>query len=255
MKKFFKQLLFAYAFLTIIPGLGKVELKPEETGKSTVFYPVVGVTIGIGLYPISLLKALTPFTISVLMCAFIFLFSRALHADGLIDTIDGFLSGKKNKEDILFIMKDSRVGALGLIGAFSLYLIKISMFYEILRRSQNYPPLLMAVPALSRGGVAIAGWLFPYASEGEGFGKSFVASIGAAQAIISFILMVVVSISRNSMYSLFFAPFISLFWILWGGICKRKIGGITGDTIGAGIEISEVLSLVLIYAIQFLTFL
>lgn len=246
MKKLFKQFLFAYAFLTIIPGLGKIEIKPEDTGKSTLFYPIVGMTIGFGLYPISLLRALTPLTLAVLMCIYILIFSRALHADGLIDTIDGFLSGKRGPDLILSVMRDSRLGALGFIGAFSLYLVKICMFYEILIRTDSFIFLLVAVPALSRGGVALAGCMFPYAG-GEGLGKEFVASIGIPQAVFSFLFMLLFSFSKDNHLSILSAPLVALFWVLWGFLCRGKIGGITGDTIGAGIELAEVFGLILIY--------
>jgi adenosylcobinamide-GDP ribazoletransferase len=249
MKRFVKQLLFAYGFLTVIPGLGKITVDPEDTGKSTVFYPVVGMTIGLGFYPISLLRGFTPLTIAVVMCIFLLIFSRALHADGLIDTFDGFLSGKKNKDEILAVMRDSRQGALGFIAAFSLYILKICFFYEILRvRTGEFPLFLMAVPALSRGGVAVTGSVFPYAGGKKGLGKDFVSSIGPLQAILSFFLMVVFSFSRQNLFSLLYAPVSCVFWIVWSLICRRKIGGITGDTIGAGIELSELFVLMVMYA-------
>ena len=250
MKKVIRQFLFAFGFLTIIPGLGKIAAQPEDTGKSTIFFPVVGITIGLFLYPISLFKGLTPLTISVIMCVFILFFSRALHADGLIDTIDGFLSGKKKKDEILSVMRDSRLGAIGFICAFSLYLVKICLFYEILTgESDGFPFYLAAVPALSRGGVAVAGYVFLCADGQKGLGKAFISSIGFKQAIISFLLMGIISFSRNNLYSLLCAPLVSLFWILWGLICRRKIGGMTGDTFGAGIELSEVFSLIVMYVI------
>jgi adenosylcobinamide-GDP ribazoletransferase len=248
MKKFVKQLLFAYGFLTVIPGLGKITVDSEDTGKSTVFYPVVGMTIGLGFYPISLLRGLSPLTTAVVMSIFLLIFSRALHADGLIDTFDGFLSGEKNKDKILAVMRDSKQGALGFIAAFSLYLLKICFFYEILRgHTREFPLFLMAVPALSRGGVAVAGSVFPYAGGEKGLGKDFVSSIGPRQAIFSFFLMLVFSFSRQNFFSLLYAPVSCVFWIVWGLICRGKIGGITGDTIGAGIELSEVFVLMVMY--------
>ena len=247
MKKVFNQFLFAFGFLTIIPGLGGIKVSNEDTGKSVIFYPVVGLTIGFFLYLISLLNGLTPLTLSVIMCVFILFFSRGIHADGLLDTIDGFLSGRKKKEEIISVMRDPGLGALGFVGAFSLYTLKICLFYEILLKGTDiFPFYLLAAPALSRGGVAVAGYIFPYGGGDKGLGKSFVSSISLKQVLISFLLMLLSSFSRDYLLSLLSAPLISIFWIVWGFICKRKIGGITGDTIGAGIEMSEVFYLILV---------
>jgi len=250
MKRFVKQLLFAYGFLTIIPGLGRISVSPEDTGKSTAFYPVVGMTIGLFFYPIGLLRTLSPLTTAIILCVFLLLFTRALHADGLIDTFDGFLSGKRDRDKILAVMRDSRQGALGFISAFCLYLLKIAFFYEILRNhGEAFPPFLCAVPAMSRGGVALSGCFFSYAGGEQGLGRSFVQSIGPIQAVIALFFMLLFSFSRENLYTLLSAPLVCIFWVLWGLVCRRKIGGITGDTLGAGIELSEVFALIVLYVI------
>jgi adenosylcobinamide-GDP ribazoletransferase len=251
MKKIGKQLLFAYGFLTIIPGLGKIRVEPEDMGKSTLFYPVVGFTAGAGLYFIGLLRDLHPFTQAVIMVVYLLLISRGMHADGLLDTLDGFLSGRRKKDEILQVMRDSRLGALGFTGAFCLYSLKIALLYEILiAGEESVPAFLMAVPALSRSGVALAGFLFPCADGQSGMGKSFLASIGPTQALTSFFLAVLIigillSFQLTGFVCLVLAPAASLFWTGWGFICRKKIGGMTGDTLGAGIEMSEVFILIL----------
>ena len=163
MRKFFRQLFFAFGFLTIIPGLGKLKMRPDDTGRSVAFYPVVGLLIGLFLYLISLLPGLSPLTRSAIMVVFTLFFSRFIHADGFMDTMDGFLSGKKNQQDIIAVMRDSRTGALGFVSGFSIYVLKICLFYEILSTwAGGFPYYLFAVPALSRGGVAVSGYLFPF---------------------------------------------------------------------------------------------
>ena len=250
MRKFFKQLFFAFGFLTIIPGLGKLKMTPDDTGKSVVFYPVVGLLIGLFLYLINMIPGLSPLTRSAIMVVFTLFFSRFIHADGLMDTMDGFLSGKKIPRDIIAVMRDSRTGALGFVSGFSIYILKICLFYEIISNwAGGFPYYLFAVPALSRGGVAISGCIFPYAGGEKGLGRSFVSSIGLLQALVSFLLMTAFSFNRGNMLSLVSAPAVSVFCIIWGLVCLRKIGGITGDTLGAGIEMSELFYLVLVIAI------
>jgi len=252
MKKKVRQLFFAYGFLTVLPGLGRVRILPEETGGSTLFYPLVGVTIGAFFFPLAHLRALSPLTISVLMCVFVLIFTRALHADGLIDTFDGFFSGAHRPDQVMEVMKDSRLGAMGYVFSFCLYLVKIAFFYEILRNAPGpFPRSLAAVPALSRGGVAVAGALFPPAGKKEGLGQAFVKSIGPGHAVGSFALMSAIAclLIRPPLYGAMLAACSAGLWAVWGLVSKKKIGGMSGDTIGAGIELTEVCFLILVRAL------
>lgn len=252
MKKQLRQLLFAYSFLTVFPGLGRVRIPPEETGGSTLFYPFVGVTIGAFFFPIAQLRALSPLTVSVLMCVFVLVFTRALHADGLIDTLDGFLSKKNTPDQIMEVMKDSRLGVMGYVFSFCLYVVKIAFFYEILQNTPgSFPRSLVAVPVLSRGGVAVAGALFPAAGKKEGLGQAFVKSIGPGHAVGSFVLMTAIAcaLARPLLHGALLAICSAGLWAAWGLVSKKKIGGMSGDTIGAGIELTEVGCLILMRAL------
>jgi len=252
MAKPFRQLLFAVSFLTIIPGGGKVKITPEDTGRSTAFYPVVGIIIGGGFFPIINIPHMHPFTTAVLLTIYLLIITRALHADGIIDTFDGFLSGEKNPHEILKIMKDSNFGALGVASFFVVYLVKIALFYEFLGQPALYSRFyyaIMLVPVVSRGGVAFAGYLFHYPEDRKGLGKDFFTSIGLLQVIISLIAMeiltVLVSWNQIDIFFFLLAPLGFSFWVVWGFICRHKIHGMTGDTIGAGIELSEIFTLLL----------
>jgi adenosylcobinamide-GDP ribazoletransferase len=267
MKRVFRRVFLAYGFLTILPGLGKVTVEPGDTGKSTAYYPLVGLTLGALFIPFGLLAGLSDFALSVVLCVFSLFFSRALHADGLVDTFDGFLAGRRRPDDILRVMKDSRLGALGFIGALSVYLLKIAFMYEILVAGAfrggvrgtyipwtyvpravtgRFPLILSVVPALSRGGVPFACALFPYAGSEKGLGKSFVESVTFRQPLIAFLLMEAFCCFSGNFYGLLLPPLLFLFWSGWGLICMKKIGGMTGDTMGAGIELSELFSLIMI---------
>ena len=241
MKKIIKQIIFAVTFLTIIPGPKKLHIEPEDTGRSMAFYPIVGIIIGFFLFLIIRIPGVSALTTSVIITIFLIIFTRGLHADGLIDSFDGFLSGYKDPKSIIKIMKDSNIGALGFLVAFSTYTLKIALIYELLtKKGINYPYYLMILPVLSRSGVPFAVYLFRYPKEKEGLGKDFFSSIGITQVLISFIITIIFTIEKNTFKNILLTPLSYIFWLIWGLICKKKIGGMTGDTIGAGIELSEI---------------
>jgi len=249
-RKFFTHLSVAFGFLTILPGLGRVKLEPGDLGKSSSFFPIVGLVIGMGLYLISLIPAISPFLLAVISLLFILGFTRGLHTDGVIDTFDGFLSGRREKDEILSVMKDARVGALGWMGAFSIYTLKIALLYEILL---HIPPrlqsLLILPPVLSRGGVAFYAFLFPPARSESSLGKNFVQGVGLRELLVSILLMLILSFRPNSPPAFLLPAALLVFWLGWGYVCRAKIGGITGDTIGAGIEFAEALGFLLVLLI------
>ena len=246
-RNFFTHLSVAFGFLTILPGLGRVALEPGDLGKSSSFFPIVGLVIGMGLYLISLIPAISPFLLAVISLLFMLGFTRGLHTDGVIDTFDGFLSGRRERDEILVVMKDARVGALGWMGAFSLYMLKIALLYEILL---HIPPrlqsLLILPPVLSRGGVAFYAFLFPPASSESSLGKNFVQGVGLRELLVSILLMLILSFRTTSPPALLLPAAVLCFWLGWGYVCRAKIGGITGDTIGAGIEFAEALGFLLV---------
>jgi adenosylcobinamide-GDP ribazoletransferase len=248
---FFTHLLTAFGFLTIIPGPCRITLEPGDLGKSSSFFPIVGLVIGLGLFLISIIPALSPLFRAVMAVLFMLGFTRGLHTDGVIDTFDGFLSGRRDKNEILEVMKDSRVGALGWVGAFSLYVCKIALFYEILLHlTPGLHSLLILPPVLSRGGVAFYAFFFQPVSRPAGgessLGKSFVEGVGLRELVASVVLMLILSFRPASPSTLLLPAAALAFWLGWGYVCRAKIGGITGDTMGAGIEFAETLVLLLV---------
>ena len=249
-KKSFRNLLIAFGFLTILPGLGRISVDPDEIGESSAFFPVVGLFIGLVIYALSLLRGLSPLTISVIICVSLIVLTRGMHADGVVDTFDGFLSGKASKDETLAVMKDPRLGALGFVSSLCIYLLKIVFVYEVVLRLPKDPLLYIALPPmLSRGTLPFHAWFFPPARVKEGLGKKFKSSVKLRQVVASFILTELFSMRPGDIRPLIFAPVLIFFWIGWGFLCMKKIGGITGDTMGAGVELAEVFSFILVLII------
>jgi adenosylcobinamide-GDP ribazoletransferase len=241
-RKFFIHLSLAFGFLSILPGLGRVQPEPGDLGRSSSFFPIVGLASGMGLYLISLILPLSPFLRAVMCVLFLLGFTRGLHTDGVIDTFDGFLSGRRERDEILAVMKDARVGALGWMGAFSIYVLKVALIYEILLHiPASHRSLIVLPPVLSRGGVAFYAFLFPPARRESSLGKSFLEGVGLRELLVSVLLMVLLSFRLTIPPALLLPAAVLCFWLGWGFVCRAKIGGITGDTIGAGIEFAETL--------------
>lgn len=235
-----QRLLFAFGFLTSLPGLGSVR---ADAGASSAFFPLVGAFLGICIFGMSFIT-LSPLSVAVFIVVFLLFATRGMHADGVLDTFDGFLSGRSEKDSILGIMKDSNVGALGFVSGFCIYLLKVVMVYEMLRVPHLYRSLLILPTVLSRGGVSLYCRAFQPASKG--MGTSFSSTIKIRHILLSFVIMELFSFRPSSLSVLILPCFILVLWMLWGIICRKKIGGFTGDTIGAGIEMTEVAGFALV---------
>ena len=247
MFKVLKQIVFAITFLTIIPGPKNLKIEPEDTGRSMAFYPIVGIIIGFFLFLISKCSIISAFTTSIIITVFLLFITRGLHADGLIDSFDGILSGQKDPEKIMKIMKDSNIGALGFITAFSVYLLKVALIYELItKKGINYSFYLMILPALSRSGVPLVVYLFKYPRTKGGLGQNFFSSLGITQVLIAFFTTIIFTIEKGTFKNILLTPLIYISWLIWGLFCNKKIGGMTGDTIGAGIELSEIFGIIAI---------
>lgn len=182
----------AFQFLTRLPVPVQIEYTEEVFRRSAVFYPLVGGVLGVLLAAAGhLLPQLLPLAPAAVLLAGLWVaLTGALHLDGLMDTADGVLS-HRSRERMLEIMKDSRVGAMGVIVCVLHLLLKGALLFSLLGGQRDRALwLLPLVPLWSRWlmTVAIAGW--PYARQGEGLGTFFRGvgfrhvACGAAMALL-----------------------------------------------------------------------
>ena len=238
MKGFF----IALQFLTRIPVTVKGTIEEEDLLKSVYYYPLIGLIIGIILYFINgAVTGVLPTGVKpVVILASLVILSGGLHLDGFMDTMDALGSGAE-KERALEIMRDSRVGAFGVIGVVILLLLKFSFLQHI--STGIFPEVLLVMLVLSRLAAVISMPLADYAREGYGLGKVLVDGVEWKEALVTTVFSLVVGlfIIGVKVFSIFFVLIIFI-W-LWSSYLKKKIGGITGDTLGAAIEMAEVLIL------------
>ena len=161
-------LVASFQFLTTIPLPFNLQFTDRVFRRSVVFYPLVGGVIG-GVIWLAV-QLITPWfplypTAVVMLCIWVWL-TGALHLDGLMDTADGILSYRPRAK-MLEIMKDSRVGAMGVIVVVLYLLLKLSLIVSLMDDGLNAKTgaLLFCIPIWSRWfmSVSIAGW--PYARE------------------------------------------------------------------------------------------
>lgn len=235
-----RRFLIALQFLTILPVKIRAEIKEEDFGGSLIFFPFVGLIIGLMLALINFLLGFLPVMVSaVIILTANAIISGAIHLDGFADTCDG-LYGNKNKEQALGIMRDSRAGAIAVIGVALLLLFKFALLSSIPK--ENLGKLLIFMAVFSRYSQVFACFLSKYARE-EGKAKYFVEYATAREFIITTIFTLFLSSALMKTGGIILFS-LCLFSVLLPIIrIKRKIGGMTGDTIGAVSEAAEVLVL------------
>ena len=155
------RLLAAIAFLTRVPI--RRPFTTEDVGRAAVFFPLVGAGIGaaqLGLWKL-LDATLPPLLLAVLVVSFSAWATRGLHLDGLADFFDG-LGGGRTREDVLRIMRDSRIGAFG---AIALVLVLFTKVAAIEGAALVLWQALVLAPVFSRWSVVLLGFMLPYARE------------------------------------------------------------------------------------------
>ena len=234
----------AFQFLTRIPVPVRVSYGEDVFRLSIAFYPLVGAAIGLLLVAASEAAAwLMPAgPAGVLVTGLWVALTGALHLDGLMDTADGLMS-HRSRERMLEIMKDSRVGAMGVIAGLLALLMKASLISALYRYEAPWSALILFAPIWSRWCMMWAIVLWPYArANDQGLGGLFrtatrrEAALGTAIAVaITLIAPVLVDgrLGDAAMCSLAL-PFIAALtgWLVCRAI-TRKLGGLTGDTYGA----------------------
>jgi adenosylcobinamide-GDP ribazoletransferase len=242
-----KRLILLIQFLTRIPININLDVTREDLSKSIIYFPIVGYIIGIILavfYKVSILyfdKIIIAFLIVIIEI----IVTGGLHVDGLSDTVDGIYSGRK-KEKIIEIMKDPNVGTFGVLSIIILVIFKFLLIYKI----NNYLFIvLLIMPVFSRFCSVLSSRIGKYPKE-DGLGNMFIGQVSNFQLFISFIFTLPLLYFN---FLLYFAFIINIvFTMLFVKYISKKIDGITGDTLGAVVEINEVLFLVVIYIMEVL---
>jgi cobalamin 5'-phosphate synthase/cobalamin synthase len=230
-----KSFLAAISFLTRLPVGRCAAFDAPDVAHSAGWFPLVGALLGV-LYGLTaaLLRSHLPLgVVAVLLVILDALATGALHFDGLADTADGF-GGGKNGEDILRIMRDHAIGSYGGLALVVLVALKVTA-YDALLKQGNWIPALILTPALGRWSILLLTATLPYArpsgSVADGMGKRalFWGTLVIAVALVS-------TMSGRAWVAMAGVVAVTA---AFGFYCRHRIEGITGDTLGANLQLCE----------------
>lgn len=239
----------ALRFLTIIPVTWRSANDGDHFGRSLVFFPFIGVLIGLGGYALVTLASLV-FPLSVVSFLLVFYLggiSGFLHMDGVSDSGDGLLS-YRSRERALEIMKDSRVGAMGVIVVVLLLLGKYAVFTTF--QSGQLAVVGLLAPIGGRLAILYSMELFPYARKEGGLGGMFYSSYNRLGTVFGSVLLFFFTFYNSGLLTgIAIVFFVFAFAAVFGWFSKIKLGGVTGDILGATCELTEFMVSLLLCAL------
>ncbi|WP_087088790.1 adenosylcobinamide-GDP ribazoletransferase [Acinetobacter pittii] len=226
----------ALQFLTVLPIELKAIPTAQQNGRAILFYPLVGLVIGGTLFLMSCLLAKLPVLLlaAIIMTLWIWL-TGGLHLDGLADTADAWVGGFGDRLRTLQIMKDPSCGPIGVLSLLIICLLKFVLIYVLIEQHQTL--FLVFVPVLGRVVPSILFLTTPYVRE-KGLGRSLTEHLPKMTSwiIAGLVLLLALYWEWQGLIATI-AFLISLVYLRH--LFIKRIGGITGDTVGAAIELSE----------------
>ena len=235
-------LVTALRFLTIVPVPGRALEGPEALGRAAGWFPLVGLALGGVLWLAHRLFSLAfPSLLATLLVLVAWkLLTGGIHLDGLADTLDG-LTGRDPQER-LAIMRDSRIGVFGALGLIVVLLIGFVALAE-LPGTVRERALLLA-PVVGRDAPLFLACAFQPATPGRGSGSAFMKAVTLPAVSIGALVVAVAAALILWPWGLLLAAVGLAVAGTTAGFFSRRLGGLTGDVLGAAVELAELAVLV-----------
>ncbi len=245
-----KRFLLMLQFMTTIPIPVNLDVNDEDFGKGLALAPLIGLIIG-GVvagagYVLNMFFA--PAISAVLVVITYILLTGGIHLDGLGDTFDGIFSNRP-KERILEIMRDSRVGTYAVLVTVCILGLNAVLVHSLISAHMYFTLVLM--PVAGRIGSVAGAAVSKYARSGPGLGKSFIDYCGLKELLISAIISIIVFTAFRGVTGAFLCIFMYISAALLVKFLGRKIGGATGDVLGAVCELNQAIFLIVTYLLVF----
>ena len=232
------EIVVAFQFLTRIP-MPLIAFEADSLSRATKFFPLVGLVVGSGavlLQKVLMFHMRRPL-VALIVLIYLVLITGCLHEDGLADTADGF-GGGRTKDQILAILKDSRIGSYGatalVLSLLTRYLLLASLPLE------HFAAYVISSHVLSRWTSLPLSYFFPPAREQDGQGARIAKLTSLASLIFGsvFGFTVVAFALRWAAVAPVLVAILTI--ALSGWLYGRKIGGVTGDCFGATNQLAEI---------------
>ena len=229
----------ALRFLTVIPVHWSAERDGQLFPQSLYAFPMVGLLLsGIGALICWLAGMILPGNVTVfLVVLYLSAISGFLHLDGLADSADGLLSARP-RDRSLEIMKDSRIGAMGVVVLLLVILGKYASLTSM--PVDRMIPAVFCMPLAGRTAILLTMAMHRYARQEGGLGGLFYSTRTRYAAYGGMGVLIPAIWVAGGPYIVAVVLGVTAFTVFWfGNFCKKRLGGVTGDTLGAVCELTE----------------
>ncbi|KXS56121.1 MAG: hypothetical protein AMR96_04455 [Candidatus Adiutrix intracellularis] len=238
----------ALGFLSLAPVGRRKPLSPDELGRLPAFFPMIGLVFGTGMFiiwQVGTTLALQPDLTALLVVVFLVVINRSFHLDGLADTADALFSHKPLAQKLL-ILKDSHQGTFGVLAIVLDIMIKTQLAVCL---GIATPWALILWPVWGRLGVSVISVRSNYVGTENGLGRWLVEKSSPRELYIATLFGLI--------FNLFFgiAAFLTtlaagVFGLFLVWLWRRALGGVTGDLLGASVELTEIFSAFIFYLLK-----
>jgi adenosylcobinamide-GDP ribazoletransferase len=232
--------LGAVSFLTRVPtGAGVRE--PGELVRFVPWFPVVGAGVGlvVGGVAAGAMWLLPPLPAAAVAVVAGVVLTGAFHEDGLGDTADAF-GGGRDRDGTIRILQDPRLGTFGVLAVAASLLLRVASVAALAPAAAL--AALPAAHALGRAAAVAAMAAFPVAG-GSGLGAAYARALSRRRALLGLAAGLAVAVALLGVVALWAATAVAVAAFLLGRLAVRRIGGITGDVLGAVEQLGEILVL------------
>ncbi|HAT1609987.1 TPA: adenosylcobinamide-GDP ribazoletransferase [Raoultella planticola] len=227
-----------------VPDRWSQGLEIDRYVRGIVTFPLVGALLG-GLSGLVFLavQSWCGLPLAALFCILaLALLTGGFHLDGLADTCDGVFSARR-RERMLEIMRDSRLGTHGGLALIFVLLAKVLVVSELALRGTSVLAALAAACAAGRGVAVLLMYRHRYARE-EGLGNVFIGKVSGRQTCVTLgLAAILAAMLLPGMHGVVALGITMVAIFILGQLLKRTLGGQTGDTLGAAIELGELVFL------------
>jgi adenosylcobinamide-GDP ribazoletransferase len=240
-----RSLALALRYLTIAPIPAGAHVEPTTLGRAAAWFPLIGLALGLAVAGAEwVIAALFPALLDALLTVTLWkLLTGGLHLDGLADCLDGLVG--RDAGDRLRIMRDSRIGAFGAIGLILFLLLEVAAVSELAPAARWRT--LLAAPALARAMPPLVALIFPPATP-LGQGAMFRSGLTRARVIVAVALGGIITLAALGLAGLVVFVLAVAASVGLGWFHTRQLGGVTGDVLGAVIEVAELIVLLTVVA-------